>query len=82
MGRQNVSIQTTMSRAGAADADRRWRGHKAGCPRCSTAQRRRQPGQMCAQGAAAYAAMKDCAARLAQERELDKHPMPGQGELF
>lgn len=82
MGRQNVSIQATMARAESADAERRWREHKAVCPRCSTAQRRRQQGQMCGQGAGVYSAMKSAAARLAQERELDKQPVPGQGELF
>lgn len=77
-----VSIQTTLARAEARGAEEGWAAHKFGCARCSEAQHTRHMDQACPDGWKLYRHRRDALAGLARQRELDRQPIDGQGELF
>lgn len=70
-----MSIQATIARSEARQAEQAWREHKQ-CPKCS---RRRE---RCKAGQRLWDELTEARARLAGQRLLDKAPAPGQGALF
>lgn len=76
------SLQTTVIRFEANQAERRWREHYQHCASCGRAVRTRQPGDACATGAAAREYHRAMARELAAARKLDKLPSPDQARLF
>lgn len=70
------------ARDAAAAADTAWGIHKRDCIGCIRAQRKRAPQEMCSAGWKLYAARRDTAAGVEQERRLAKQPIPGQDSLF
>lgn len=63
-------------------AERAWRVHRPACTACSAAAGARRWAALCAQGAGLREDMRAAGQRLANEREADRAPAPGQGVLF
>lgn len=70
------------ARQDAAAAGAAWKTHKRDCITCTRATRKRELQDMCTDGWKIYAARRDSAKHLADEREADKLPVPGQRALF
>ena len=77
-----MSYETTIANAKARAAEHEWKWHRQGCPACSAGARKRQRGTMCDAGLDLYDAHRAAAAELAENRRLDKLPIPGQGTLI
>lgn len=76
-----MSLQTTLARATARATARLWRDHWYNCPVCERWVRRRM-GNGCTSGRLLRRDDQEAQAELAEQRELDKQPAPGQGELW
>lgn len=77
-----MSLETTQARAEAARAEREWNAHRGHCITCIRAYRAHKPREMCPPGPALYAELKQAQAELAEQRDLDRQPIPGQGTLW
>ena len=77
-----VSGETAEARNVARQAERAWKEHLAGCPKCEISVRSRQPDLKCRDGQALYGIRTDANRELARNRDLDKQPAPGQEMLF
>jgi hypothetical protein len=76
------SMQTTLIRSAARNAESEWKTHKGECPRCTRASRARQWDDLCRFGGPMRDAMTALAQELAESRYLDKLPSPDQPPLF
>jgi hypothetical protein len=76
------SRETREARTAAQLAEDEEQRHRRDCFQCIKAVRQRHPDDRCAEGRELDAAKRETAARLRQERELDKAPIPGQEALF
>jgi hypothetical protein len=77
-----MSRETAEARFVARSAERDWREHHHGCPRCARAVRARQWDDLCPHGAEFRVLHQQAARELAENRRLDKLPSPDQGVLF
>lgn len=74
-----VSMELTLARIEANAAGRAWEDHKSYCWQCVRAARQRSDkNPMCASGAALYRERGETARRLAEAREAERKPIPGQ----
>jgi hypothetical protein len=74
--------ETREARFEAQQADSEEREHRRGCIDCIRAVRQRKPGDRCVEGRQLAGAKQQTPRRYAEERELDKAPIPGQAPLF
>ena len=69
-----ASLQTTLARNVAAHLEDRWRWHKHNCPEC--------PKNKCQHGRDLWRDLTEARTCLAEQRRLDKMPLPGQEALW
>jgi len=72
-----VSIETTLARGAAREAETAWKIHRRDCVTCS-----RPRGDRCASGQKVWRVHAEAKAELARQRALDKAPIEGQEVLF
>jgi hypothetical protein len=72
-----VSLQLTLANAAFRNAEDKWRYHRRHCPECAQASHRRIP-TTCSEGDRLREDFETCKADLAEERRMDKLPVPGQ----
>jgi hypothetical protein len=79
-----VSIETTVARAVAREAEQAWRHHLGYCSRCAVAVRKRDmlPLGGCPDGRELYGERADANLELRRQRALDRQPAPDQLSLF
>jgi hypothetical protein len=77
-----MSIQTTMAKAAARDAEAAWKRHRTGCSTCTAAARARRWTHLCDAGFAAHDDVRLAKSELDRSRQADARPIPGQGLLL
>jgi hypothetical protein len=77
-----VSRETTEARIAEQYAANAWKYHRGGCPECAAAARARHWGELCQTGAEARSVHAVAAAILADNKRLDRMPIPGQEPIF
>lgn len=77
-----MSLQTTLAKAAAENAQQLWRRHRHDCSQCDLAMYRRRYGELCPTGTVALHIKWDLAAQAKREAEADKAPNPNQASLF
>jgi hypothetical protein len=77
-----MSYETSIARAVARAAEHEWKQHLAHCPMCTAAARGRRWDHLCDAGQRLHGEHRRAQAQLAEERRLDKLPIPGQGTLL
>jgi hypothetical protein len=76
-----VSYETTLANAKARAAEHEWKAHRTLCHACAAAAKARKWDRLCVIGAPLWAVKGFADRDLAENRRLDKLPIPGQGEL-
>lgn len=84
-----MSLQLTLARGAARNAETAWKRHLADCVTCRQSARSRQQSArsrqrsaLCAAGNEARRELDARRADLERERELDMRPIDGQGVLW
>jgi len=77
-----VSYETTIANAKARAAEHEWKTHRTHCGTCGPAASARKWDRLCATGAPLWAAKRDADRELAENRRMDKLPIPGQESLI
>lgn len=76
------SRQTREAREMAREAAASELEHRRNCVTCIRAVRQRRDAERCPGGGRLITAKREADAVLAEERRLDKQPIPGQEQLF
>ena len=74
-----MSYETTLANAKAKAAALDWKDHRTHCHLCAPPRVRRE--DMCDVGIEIHDGHRSAQAELAENRRLDKLPIPGQGAL-
>jgi hypothetical protein len=77
-----MSLETTIARGVARDAEQEWQQHRKACPWCQPVARKRRYDLLCLDGASLRRERDETRAEAAHQAEMDKQPIPGQEVLF
>jgi hypothetical protein len=77
-----MSFETTMARAAARDSERVWTAHRKYCFTCRPVWRTQRKELLCADGTRMLADRNETRDEAARQADLDKLPIPGQGQLW
>jgi hypothetical protein len=77
-----VSYETTIASAKARAAEHEWKAHRQGCAACTAGARARKWDRLCALGTTLHHNHRAARIQLAENRRLDKAPVPGQEAML
>lgn len=77
-----MSYETTIASAKARAAGHEWKAHRQGCAGCTAAARARKWDGLCALGTTLHHNHRAAQIQLAENRQLDKAPVPGQEAML
>lgn len=77
-----MSLETTLARAAAREAEHAWKVHRTGCPTCIAAAKAHRFDRLCDRGFVAYDDRRLALAAVKESKLADARPIPGQGMLL